>query len=48
MKLFKEDVLVDIVKFTQGIFDIYCSSEDMGDFLNLQGKLESTTLSVIA
>ena len=28
----------NIFKFTQAIFDIYCTNEDMADFLNLQGE----------
>ena len=36
----KEDLLLNIVKFIQGIFHIFCLSEDIVDFLNLQGKLE--------
>ena len=31
-------------KSVQGIFDIFCPSEDMEDFLNLSVKLEPMTL----
>ena len=46
MKLWKEDLLANIFKFAQGIFDIYCQlqSKDMTDFHNLQGKLVPVTL----
>ena len=40
MKLWKGDLLVNIFKFTQEIFSIYCQSKDMADSHNLQGKLE--------
>ena len=39
MKLSKEDLMVNTFNFTRGIFDVYCPSEDMADFLYLQGKL---------
>ena len=39
-KLCKEDLLVNIFKCVEGIFDILFTSEDMADFLNSQGKLE--------
>ena len=45
MKLSKEDRLVKIFKFIEVIFEIYCQSNDMADFLNLQGKLEHATLN---
>ena len=44
MKLYKEDLLVNIVKLTEMVFEIFCPSEDMADFLHLQGKLEPMTL----
>ena len=28
-KLWKEDLLVDIFRFTQGIFDVYCKGKDL-------------------
>ena len=40
----KEDCLVNIFKFIQEIFDIYFQSEDMANFLHLQGKLKSSNL----
>ena len=47
MKLCKENLQVNVFRFTQGIFDIYCPSEDMADFLNSQGKLGPLTSSFI-
>ena len=44
MKLWKEDLRMNIFKFTQGIFHIYHRSKDTADFHNLQGKLELVTL----
>ena len=44
MKRSKKDLLVNIFKCTQGIFDIYSPSQEMANFLNLQGKLEPLTL----
>ena len=44
LKLCKEDILVNIVKFTGGIFGTYCQSKDVAGFHNLQGKLEPVTL----
>ena len=35
---------MNIFKCLDRIFDILCPSEDMADFLNLQGKLEPLTL----
>ena len=40
MKLWKEDCLVNIFKFLQGILDNYLRSKDIVDSLNLQGKLK--------
>ena len=34
---------MDIFKFTQEIFEMYCESKDMADFHNLQGKIEPLT-----
>ena len=45
MKLCKEDPLANVFKFTEGDFDIYCPSEGMADFSNLQGKLEILILA---
>ena len=44
MKLCKEDLLVNIFKFRQGIFDVFGPQEDTADFRSLQGKLEPRTL----
>ena len=44
MKLSKEDLMVNIFKCTQGIFDIYCQSKTIADFYNLEGKLKPLTL----
>ena len=43
MKLCKNDLLVNILKSSEGIFEIYCQSKDMADFVNLQDKLEPPT-----
>ena len=43
MKLCKEDLMLNIFKFTEGTFDIYHSNKDMADYHNLQGKLEPMT-----
>ena len=40
MKLCKEDLLINIVKFKKGIFHSYCLSKDLASFHNLQGKLD--------
>ena len=40
----REDLLVNIFKFTEGIFYIYCQSKDMEDFLNLLDKFEPPNL----
>ena len=45
MKLSKKQLLVNIFKFTEQIFDIYCQNKDMADFLNLQGRLKPVTLT---
>ena len=45
MKLWKEDRLLNIFKSMERMFDIYCQSKDMEDFLNPQGKLEAPTLN---
>ena len=37
-------MLANIFKFPQGIFDIYCQSNDMEDFPHLQVKLKYVTL----
>ena len=42
MKICQEDLLANIFKFVQSIFDIYC--KDMADFRMLQDRLESPTL----
>ena len=44
MKLKKEDLLANIFKSMEGIFDIFRPSEDMAEFLNVQGKLEPPSL----
>ena len=44
MKLCKDDLLTKIFKFIPGTFNVYCPSEDMVDFLNVQGKLKPLTL----
>ena len=48
MKLWKKDLLTNILKFTQGIFDIYYQSKDTADFRNLHGKLEPATSNFTA
>ena len=35
MKFWEEDLMVNIFKFTQGVFDIYLQSKDIADFQNL-------------
>ena len=35
---------MNVFKSMEGVFDIFCRSEDMAEFLNLQGKLEPLTL----
>ena len=45
MKLCKEDLLVNILKSAEGIFDIYYQSPDMTDFHNLQYTLEPLDLN---
>ena len=42
MKFGEEDLLVNIFKCLEEIFDIFCPSEDMASFLKLKlhGKLE--------
>ena len=44
MKLWMKDLLLNISKFTQRIFDIYLQSKDMADSHNLQGRQEPLTL----
>ena len=36
---------MNIFKHTEGIFHIFCQSQDMADFHILQGKLEPVTLN---
>ena len=48
MKLCKDDLLVNIFKSMQGIFDICSQSKNMADFLNSQGKLETLTLNTVS
>ena len=38
---------MNIFKFTKGFCYIYCPTEDMMDFLNLQGKLKLPTLTTV-
>ena len=47
MKLCKKDLLVNVFKSIEGIFNIYCRSKDMADLLNLQDKGEPPTLRVL-
>ena len=35
MNFWEEDLMVNIFKFTQGVFDIYLQSKDIADFQNL-------------
>ena len=44
MRLCQENLLVNIFKFTEGIFDICSQSKDMAEFRNSKGKLEPMTL----
>ena len=39
------DCVVTIFKSTEDIFDIYCQSNDIVGYLNLQDKLEPPTLT---
>ena len=45
MKLWNEDLQLNIFKATKGIVDIYCQSKDMTYFHNLPGKLKHVTLT---
>ena len=45
MKLWKEELLVDMFKITEGIFHNCCQNKDIVDFQNLQDKLKSMTLN---
>ena len=48
MNFCKEDLLVNIFKFTEGILiSTACQSEDMANFHNFQSKLELVTLSLV-
>ena len=47
MKCRKEDLLVNIFRFTQGILYINCQSQDMADSHNLPVKLEPLNLKSI-
>ena len=44
MNFCKEDLLVNIFKSIEVIFYTFCPSENIEDFLNLQGKLEPPVL----
>ena len=46
MKVYKEYLLANIFKSIEATLDNCFPSEDMEDFLNLQGKLEPTTLTL--
>ena len=48
MKLCKGDLLVNIFKSIEGIFDIYYQIKDMAGFHNLESKLEPQTLMTIS
>ena len=48
MKVFKEDLVVNIFKSIKVIFDIYCQSKNMTNFLNFQGELEPLSLIDLA
>ena len=39
---------MNIFKPMEGIFNIYCQSKDMADFLSLQGKLEPPDLNLLS
>ena len=34
MKVWIEDLVVNLFRFTQGRYDVYCQSKDMADFHN--------------
>ena len=40
MKLCKGDLLVNILKYMEWIFDNFCPTDYMTDFLNLLGRLD--------
>ena len=44
IKLSKEDRAVNIFKSIEGIFDIYCQSKHMADFLDLQDQFKPPAL----
>ena len=46
MKVWKDGLLLNILNFAEGSFDIYCQSKDITEFHNLQGKLELMPLTV--
>ena len=45
MNVRKKDLLVNILKSMEEIFNIYRQSKDMADFHNLQGQLGPLTLN---
>ena len=47
MKYWKKDHIVYIFKLTEEMFDIHRQSEDMANFLNLEGKLTTTLKKII-